>query len=213
MLEILPNTALQVVDSFHTESNNKRYLGNAVFGKKWVNTHLNKISTAQYNYDHLVMALNKSILLEHVTHKASISSKTYYGRVTTKPKYARKYGSLHRNDPKTLKITIAFINTIPADTIEAKNEIAFNRIINSRDMSHETRANSETTHAVVLNVHANQVVFALEIDVRVKATRFYVQIYPYEIFYVLNVVVQTMNAHIEDVLYYLNRSRKELDET
>ena len=64
IVEYLNNITPQLVEGFHTESNKIRYLRNAVLGKKCVATPLKNISTAQYTFDQLVMALNESIPLE-----------------------------------------------------------------------------------------------------------------------------------------------------
>ena len=79
MVEYLNNITRQLVDGLHTESNKIRYRFNAFLDKKWANTPLKNISTAQYNFDLLILALNESIQLECEIEKASTSSKTYYG--------------------------------------------------------------------------------------------------------------------------------------
>ena len=89
MVEYLNNITPQLVDGFHTESNKIRYLRDAVLGKKWATTLLKIISTAQYNFEQIVMVLNESIQLKRGVHNASTSSKTYYGQFTTHPKDAR----------------------------------------------------------------------------------------------------------------------------
>ena len=75
IIEYLNNITPQIVDDFQTESNKIRYLRDAGLGEKWVVT-LNSISTAQCNFDQLVLALNEGIQLEHEIEKASASSKT-----------------------------------------------------------------------------------------------------------------------------------------
>ena len=100
MVEYLNNITPQLVDGFHTESNKIKYLHDAVLGKKWANTPLNNISTTQYNFDQLVLALNKSIQPEREIHKASSSSKTYYGEFKKHPKDVRKYDSSHRSESR-----------------------------------------------------------------------------------------------------------------
>ena len=77
MVEYLNNITPQLVDGFHTESNNVRYLRDALLGKKWETTSLKNITTAQYNFEQLVMTLNESIQLELQAQKACKSSKTY----------------------------------------------------------------------------------------------------------------------------------------
>ena len=46
------------------------------------------------------MALNESIQLEREIEKASTSSKTHYGQLTTHPKDVRKYESSHGSDTR-----------------------------------------------------------------------------------------------------------------
>ena len=72
-------------------------------------TPLKNISTAQYIFDKLVMALNKSIQLEREIDKARNSSKTYYGQLTTHPEDARKYDYDHRYDRNIGKKYITFL--------------------------------------------------------------------------------------------------------
>ena len=88
------------MNGFLTESDKIRYLRNVVIGKKWATKPLKNISTVQYNFDQLVMALNKSIQLEREIQKTSTSSKTYYGQFTTHPKDVRKYDYSHSNDSR-----------------------------------------------------------------------------------------------------------------
>ena len=82
------------MDGFHTEPNKIRYLRNSVLDKKWATISLKNISTNQYNFDKLVMALNESIQLEHEIEKESTSLKKYY---TIHPKDIHKYDSSHTN--------------------------------------------------------------------------------------------------------------------
>ena len=60
-------------------------------------TTLKSISTAQYTFDQLIMALNESIQLEREISKAEPSSKTYCGQFMTHPKDVRKYE--HQRQP------------------------------------------------------------------------------------------------------------------
>ena len=64
MVEYLNHVTPQLVDGFHSESNEIRNLRKAVIGKKYTANTLKNISTAQYYLDQLVMGLNKSIQLE-----------------------------------------------------------------------------------------------------------------------------------------------------
>ena len=58
------------------------------------------MSAAQYNLDQLIIVLNESIQLESEIERASTSSKTYHGQLTTYPKDVHKYDSSHRSDSK-----------------------------------------------------------------------------------------------------------------
>ena len=64
MAEYLNNIIPKHLDGFNTEINKIRYLRNAELGEKWETTSLKSISTAQYNFDRLVMALNENIQRE-----------------------------------------------------------------------------------------------------------------------------------------------------
>ena len=101
MIEYLNNITQRLVGGFHTDSNKIRCLRNAVLGKKWSTTPLENISTGKYNFDNLVMALNEIIRLERGIHKASTSSKTYYGQFGTHLKDIRKYESAHRSNSRS----------------------------------------------------------------------------------------------------------------
>ena len=79
MIEYFNNITAELVDGFHTELNKIRYLRNTVVGKKWETTPLKNISRAQYNFNHLEMALNDSVQFEREIEKVSSSSKTHYG--------------------------------------------------------------------------------------------------------------------------------------
>ena len=90
MVECLNNIKLQLVDGFCTESNKTRYLRNAVLDKKQAIALLKNISTDQYNFYKLVMALSEIIQFEREIEKVSTSSKTYYGQLTTYHRDVRK---------------------------------------------------------------------------------------------------------------------------
>ena len=64
-VEYLNKITPQLVDGFHTGSNKRRRLRNAVLGMKRTAAPLKNISTTQYNFDQIVMALNASIQREH----------------------------------------------------------------------------------------------------------------------------------------------------
>ena len=83
MVEYLNNIIPKLMDGFSTEPNKIRYLLNVVLGKKCINVPLKNIYTVQYNFDKLVISLHESIQLEIEIEKASTSSKTYYGQLTT----------------------------------------------------------------------------------------------------------------------------------
>ena len=85
VVEYLYNKAPQLVDGFHTKSNKIRHLRNSVLGEKWATKPLNNISTAQYNFDRLVMAHNEIIQLERESAKTGNSSQTYYDQCTRTP--------------------------------------------------------------------------------------------------------------------------------
>ena len=76
MVEYLKNITVQLLDGFYTKRNKMRYLRSDILGKKWAITTLKNMSTAQYSFEKLVMALNGSIKLEHEIEKAGTSSKT-----------------------------------------------------------------------------------------------------------------------------------------
>ena len=56
---------------------------------------------------------------------------------------------------------------ISASIIKASNETAHDRLVASRDTSHEAQTDSDSTDAIVLAGHAHQVVFAFTIDAHV----------------------------------------------
>ena len=74
IVEYPNNMAPHLVVRFQTESNKRRYPSNAVIDKKCATTPVRNISAAQYNYDHLVLALNESIQLEREIENTSTSS-------------------------------------------------------------------------------------------------------------------------------------------
>ena len=70
---------------------------------------------------------------------------------------------------------------IPTDLIKNINEIALDRLIDSKNTNHEARTDSETTRAIFMTAHAHHVVFASEIDVHDGATNSHLPIHPYAI--------------------------------
>ena len=62
-----------------------------MLGEQWATTSLNNISSAQYTFDQLVMALNESINLERETEKAGTFSKKLERQFMTHPNDVRKY--------------------------------------------------------------------------------------------------------------------------
>ena len=97
-VEYLNNNTTQLVDGFHTESNKTRFLLNAVLGMKCATSLLKNISTTQYYFDKLLVALNERLQFETEIHKTNTFSKTYNGQFTTHPKDARKYHLSHKSD-------------------------------------------------------------------------------------------------------------------
>ena len=146
MVEYLNNVTPQFVDDSHTESNKIRCLRDRVLRKKWATILLKNISAAQYNFDQLVMVLNESIELEREIQNASTSSKTYYGQLQH---ILRTDGNmiLHIGVTQETKESIDRNDTmIPVDVIKAINETANDRLIPSKDINHEARTDSKTTH-------------------------------------------------------------------
>ena len=98
IVEYLNKITPQLMDSFHTASNEKRYLRNATLGRKWATTPLKNISKAQYNFHQLMMAFNESIQREREIHNVSTSFKTHDGQLTEHSNNVRKYDYSHRCD-------------------------------------------------------------------------------------------------------------------
>ena len=96
IVEYLNNIASQLVDRFHSRSNKIRYIHNTVLGKKCSITQLMNISTVQYSFDQLVMALRESVQLQRKIVRAGSSSKTYHGQFTYYSKVVCKYENNHR---------------------------------------------------------------------------------------------------------------------
>ena len=80
----------------------------------------------------------------------------------------------------------------PTNIIKAIREKAHNRLIASRDTSHEALTDSKTIHAIILTGHAHQFVFALEIDVHIGITNTHVLTHLYATCHVLDVAVHNI---------------------
>ena len=68
---------------------------------------------------------------------------------------------------ETMVITDPNDKMISIDVNKAINKTARDRLIISRDTSHEAQIDYETTHVIVLTAHAHQAFFALEIYIHV----------------------------------------------
>ena len=73
-----------------------------------------------------------------------------------------------RRAQETMEIADPHDTMIPTDEIKVTNETAHDRLIISRDTSHEVLFDSETTHEIVLIAHAQQVVLASVTDIHVE---------------------------------------------
>ena len=122
------------------------------------------ISTAQYNFDQLVMTLNKSIQLEKKIQTSSMSPIANCKRLTTAPQNERKYDSSYKNDSR-------IHGTCRSQCYD--NPLRYNQGY-QRDLSrpdnrfqiYKSRSSSwfQNNSRNFLTAHAHQVVFALEID-------------------------------------------------
>ena len=199
IVEYPNNITQQLVDGFHTESNQVRYLCNAVTGKKLSSTPLKNICTAQYDFDQLAMVLTKNILHEREIEKSSKFSKTYQCRFTTHHNELRKYDSSHRSDSGNYgDYRSQTYTTIPIDTIKIISDIAHDQLIASRDTTHVTEApvDSEENHATVLTAHTHQVAIALEIDFHVGVMNIHTLIRPYATDNVTDVIAPNIHLQI-----------------
>ena len=82
---------------------------------------------------------------------------------------------------------------IPMNIIKATNATAHGQLVASRDMNHEARSDSETTHAMFMTAHAHQVVLAFEMSFNVGVMKIHVLTYPYETCQVLDEVAQNIH--------------------
>ena len=101
--------------------------------------------------------------------------------------------------------TIENINSsdtiIPNDVIKVINKIALDRLIDSRDTSREALAESKAAHAIVMTVHAHQVVLASEKDIQDGSTNIHGLTHPYMTGHVLDVEAQNTQMQIENILH------------
>ena len=97
---------------------------------------------------------------------------------------------------------------IPTDKIKAIDETALDQLVDYRDTNREVPADSETTHAIGITSHADQIALTLEIDVHVGATKTHVLTHPYATRHVVDVAVHNIRLQIANVLHHLNKSRR-----
>ena len=95
---------------------------------------------------------------------------------------------------------------IPTDFIRVIKETALDRLVDYRNTSQESRADSETARAVDSTAHAHQAALALEIDAHVGVTNIHVLNHTYAICHVFDGAAQYIHLQIANVLHHLNRS-------
>ena len=91
---------------------------------------------------------------------------------------------------------------IPIDILKATSMITHEQLIASKDMCHEVRTDSETTHAIVSIAHVNQAVFALEINVYFEVVNIHVLTHPYAICHVLHLAVHNIHLQTANILHH-----------
>ena len=96
----------------------------------------------------------------------------------------------------------------PIDIFKAINGSAHEWLADSRDTNREAQADTETARSIIMTAHAQQVVFASEIDTHDGTTNIHVLTRPYATYHVLDVAVHNIHLQVENVLHNLNKSRQ-----
>ena len=97
---------------------------------------------------------------------------------------------------------------IPTDAIQVFSEIAHDRLIASRDTSHEAQTDSGATHAIVWTAHAHQVIFALEIEAHMGVMNVHVLTHPCTTCHVSDLAAHSTHLQITNILHHRNKSRQ-----
>ena len=98
---------------------------------------------------------------------------------------------------------------IPNETINVINKTYLAQLIDSRDTNHEGQDDSETPRTIIEIAHAHQLGFASEIDERDGARNIHELTHPYTTCHVLDVAAYKVNLQVENVLHYVNKSRRD----
>ena len=102
---------------------------------------------------------------------------------------------LHTGTNREIMNNIDLYDTMThIDILKAINGTTLDRLIDSRDTNREAQADTETTRAIIMTVHAHQVGFASEIDAHDGISNVHVLIHHNSVCHVLDVAAH--NIHL-----------------